>query len=198
MTRKAKPPTRLSKARSEAAKELKLPVTDWRVRRYAILMTAYSNAEGMLAEGATIDIKALLEIEAALMAIKQSLPPEPLKVTIDIVGGTEPKPKKDFARTIDGEVVKAKPEVKPLPAPKVVEAEAPAPPPPPPPKPLTATQIWEMQNGYSAHAAPDGGPGRIGGRGLDPALREPHPYLNADGSARTGHPLPTPNGGQSK
>jgi hypothetical protein len=109
MSRKAQAPTRLSKARSEAAAELSLPVTDWRVRRYAILMTAYSNAESILAEGATIDVKALLEIEAALMAIKSSLPPTPIKVEIEIVDGAGPtKPKqKDYARVIDGEVVKA-------------------------------------------------------------------------------------------
>jgi hypothetical protein len=91
MTRKANASVRLREARSEAAKELKLPASDWRVRRYAILTTAYSNAEGILAEGATIDIKQLLEIEAALVAIKASLPPEQVKVAVQIMSPPQTK-----------------------------------------------------------------------------------------------------------
>jgi len=40
---------RLLKARRVAAKELRLPVTDWRVKRYAVLMVAYDGIQARLA-----------------------------------------------------------------------------------------------------------------------------------------------------
>jgi hypothetical protein len=43
----------------------------------------------------------------------------------------------------------------------------------PPVNPATAE--WERQRGYDAHGAPDGGPGRMGGPGRDPALRSRPP-----------------------
>jgi hypothetical protein len=205
MTRKANPDQRLSKARSAAAKELKLPADDWRVKRTAILHIAHENLTTALIGGARIDIGDLLKIEDALQAIRATLPPEQIKVSVEFIDGATgnrstdikelyPPKAKPAPTQIDGEVV-GKPDAKQIAAPKV-EASTPAapPPPPPPPKPVVNPTMaaWERQRGYAAHSAPDGGPGRIGGRGFNPALRDPHPYYRdgVRGQDRSGHPLP--------
>jgi hypothetical protein len=174
MSREAKPTARLSKARSEAAKELKLPVTDFRTRRFAIISVAIDNAEALLAAGGSIDIKQLLDLEAALTAIKQSLPKEPIAVTIDIVDGAkgifdcqhcgkrneiedyhapEPTP---ASKQIDGAVV-GKPDAKQIAAPKV-EAPAPAPG-AAAPKPVNPSMAaWERAHGrVYGRSSKDGG-----------------------------------------
>jgi hypothetical protein len=48
----------LLSARRAAAKELKLPTTDWRVRRYALLMVAHDGLTARAAAGADCSIEA--------------------------------------------------------------------------------------------------------------------------------------------
>jgi hypothetical protein len=77
---------RLYRARRVAAKELKLPVTDWRVKRLATLTYAYDGIQAQLAAGRTIDIDNLLKIDAALAEVRASAPSIP-KVEIAFVEG---------------------------------------------------------------------------------------------------------------
>src|SRR5215470_772686 len=84
MTKRPPPdaPTRLLRARKAAAKELRLPVTDWRVRRYALLMNAHDNLTAQLAAGVGVSIDGLLKLDASMQEIRATIPPEPIKVKI--------------------------------------------------------------------------------------------------------------------
>ena len=78
---------RLLDAREAASKELKLPVTDWRVRRYALLMNAHDTLTARLATGGEVNIDALLKLDNAMQEIRSSLPPEGIKVDVVFVSG---------------------------------------------------------------------------------------------------------------
>ena len=87
MTKRRSPGAeRLFKARHAAAKELKLPVDDWRVKRYAVLMCAYDGVQARLASGADINVDILLKLDAAMQEIRTSAPQELLKVEIEYCG----------------------------------------------------------------------------------------------------------------
>jgi hypothetical protein len=78
---------RLYRARKAAAKELKLPVTDWRVRRFALLMVAHDNVTARLANGADVSVDNLLKVDAAMQEIRASMPPEPMSLDLHFVDG---------------------------------------------------------------------------------------------------------------
>jgi hypothetical protein len=84
---------RLRRARKAAAKELKLPLSSWQVRRFALLAVAHDNITARLASGADVSVDNLLKIDAAMEEIKASLPKPPLKVTVEYIGDApEPPP----------------------------------------------------------------------------------------------------------
>ena len=60
------PATPLHAARRAAAKELALPITDWRVIRLATLVCAHDAVQARLANGASVDVDHLLKLDAAL------------------------------------------------------------------------------------------------------------------------------------
>jgi hypothetical protein len=91
---------RLLRARKAASKELRLPVTDWRVRRYAVLMNMHDNLTAQLAAGADVSIDGLLKLDGAMQEIRSSLPPEPLKVSVTFVDPTDAAP--PGAASVDG------------------------------------------------------------------------------------------------
>jgi hypothetical protein len=78
---------RLFMARRAASKELRLPTTDWRVKRYAVLACAHSNIQARLAVGADISVDNLLKLDAAMAEIRSSVPQEPVRVEIEYVEG---------------------------------------------------------------------------------------------------------------
>jgi len=139
MTRR-KPATpeaaQLLEARKSAAKELRLPITDWQVKRYALLMVAHDGLTARLAAGADFSVDALLKLDDAMAQIRASLPPERIKVDLEIVHGDQPVPfckqcgwkagdpvngaeHKPPAPVIDAEAVKTvEPQLKSLPAPR--------------------------------------------------------------------------------
>ena len=114
---------RLHRARKVAAKELKRPVTDWRCKRYALLMCAHDNTTARLAAGADINVDALLRLDTAMQEIRSSVPPEPITVRLDVVNPTTCKCPK-CAHVFDPE----SPE-------RTVMLEPPPDPEPPPPAP---------------------------------------------------------------
>ena len=77
---------RLLAARDVAAKELGVPVTDWLVKRYAVLMVAHDNAEVELATGGG-NIDHLLKLDEAMQAVRASAPTKPKTVEVKIVEG---------------------------------------------------------------------------------------------------------------
>jgi hypothetical protein len=91
---------RLLKARRAASKELRLATTDWRTRRYALLMCAHDNVTARLASGADFDVDNLLKIDAGMQEIRSSLPAEPLKVKVTFVPPTDSAP--SDAAAVDG------------------------------------------------------------------------------------------------
>jgi hypothetical protein len=124
-----------------------------------------------------------------------------LKVTVEIVEGVTgicPKchahiddyaapPKKDYPRTIDSEATKPEPEVKALPAPAAKPPEA------PPAKPVNPSMAaFEASRGYFYGGASDGGlaKGAYWRAYAEPS--DPHPFRDANGRERGGHPLPSP------
>ena len=89
-----------------AAEDLKLPAKDWRVPRYAILMVAHQRIQAAIATGQDYDIDQLLKIEAAMQEIRSSLPPEPIKVGIEIIGGTDDEHEYCHAPGCHGDIIK--------------------------------------------------------------------------------------------
>jgi hypothetical protein len=77
---------RLHAARHAAAKELKLPITDWRVKRLAVLTCSYEQAEASLAAGRGVDVDDLMKLDAALAQARASVPVQHA-VTIEVVEG---------------------------------------------------------------------------------------------------------------
>jgi hypothetical protein len=90
MTKRTPSAERLYRARKAAAKELKLPVTDWRCKRYALLMCAHDNVTARLANGADINVDALLRLDAAMAEVRSSVPQEPIKVVVEVVDPLPP------------------------------------------------------------------------------------------------------------
>jgi hypothetical protein len=78
---------RLKAARKAAAKELKLPPTDWRALRFALLALEHEKLQAIAASDGNVDIDRLLRLEAAMQEIRAGLPAEIPKVTIEIIGG---------------------------------------------------------------------------------------------------------------
>ena len=88
MTASATPETKaLLLARRSAAKELRLPVTDWRVRRYALLMVAHDQITARLAAGEGVNVEALLKLDASMQEIRSSIPDEQRTIKIGYVEG---------------------------------------------------------------------------------------------------------------
>jgi hypothetical protein len=83
---------RILTARQEAAAELKLDISDWRVKRYATLMVTYDSYQARLAAGADINLDGLLKLDAAMAEIRASIPPEPPTVTVTFVNPTDHAP----------------------------------------------------------------------------------------------------------
>jgi hypothetical protein len=95
MTKRTPAAERLYRARRAAAKELKLPITSWQVRRFALLMVAHDNITQRLANGADVSVDNLLKVDVAMAEIKASVPQEPIKVEIEVVNPVplpEPSP----------------------------------------------------------------------------------------------------------
>ena len=201
-----KPDQRLRLARSAAAKELKLPADDWRVKRTAILHIAHENMTDALISGARIDIGDLLKIEDALQAIRASVPVPPITVNLEIVE------REGSEKEIEAEAIETKPADKPpIDTKPEVEASTPAPTPapaPPPPAPIRNPSMaaWERAHGRVGRA-PDGSEGRSMGGGAGSlcwftsksagqplgVAADPHPYRNSWGGDRNvGHSLPYP------
>ncbi|MFZ0150737.1 MAG: hypothetical protein WAM72_20825 [Xanthobacteraceae bacterium] len=86
---------RLRRARKAASKELRLPLGSWQTRRYGLLMVAHDNITTRLANGGDVSIADLLRIDDAMAAIRASLPPEPVGVTIEIVDSLPQLPSPD-------------------------------------------------------------------------------------------------------
>jgi hypothetical protein len=63
-------------ARRSAAKELALPVTDWRVRRFGLLMAAHDALTARAAAGEHYKIEDLLRLDSAMQEIRGSIPNE--------------------------------------------------------------------------------------------------------------------------
>jgi hypothetical protein len=73
---------RLIAARKAAAADLRLPETDWRVRRFAVLSIAYEGHEALLASGRDVEADTLLKLDEAMQAIRASIPPERITVQL--------------------------------------------------------------------------------------------------------------------
>jgi hypothetical protein len=86
MTKRTPGADRLHAARHAAAKELRLPITDWRVKRLAVLTCSYEQAEASLAAGRGVDVDDLMKLDAALAQARASVPVQHA-VTIEIVEG---------------------------------------------------------------------------------------------------------------
>jgi len=69
--------TPLHAARRAAAKELALPITDWRVIRLATLVCAHDAVQARLANGASVDVDHLLKLDAALVQARAAAAPAP-------------------------------------------------------------------------------------------------------------------------
>ena len=148
---------RLRRARKAASKELRLPLGSWQTRRYGLLMVAHDNITTRLANGGDVSIADLLRIDEAMAAIRASLPPEPVGVTIEIVDSLPQLPSPDPPST-------------PPPTPSTPPTETTKPSPPAPSaaptnvvalsrQPITDTmRRFNQLRGYGV--APDGGLGR--------------------------------------
>ena len=124
----SKPPpstsaARLLKARKMASRQLKLPVTDWRVRRMALLQIVHDNITARLAAGSDVSVDNLLKVDAAMQEIRASLPPEAITVNVHIVEG-------DTIRDIDDRPPPETPPPPPSPAPPPTETTTPSSPAP--------------------------------------------------------------------
>jgi hypothetical protein len=146
---------RLYRARRAAAKELKLPITSWQVRRFALLMVGHDNLTAKLANGVDVSIDNLLRIDAAMAQVRSSVPQEPIKVDVEFVEGPiEHCPKCGWHRD------EPLPPDPPPPAPLPTETK----PSPPAPLPAAASNVVELpRRGGSIHDAilPDGTPARM-------------------------------------
>jgi hypothetical protein len=76
-----KPATPLHAARRQAAKELQLPIDDWRVVRLSTLTLAHETVQAKLASGATIDFGYLLQLDQAIAQVRATSAP-PLTVNL--------------------------------------------------------------------------------------------------------------------
>jgi len=76
---------RLRKARRVAAKELKLPVDSWQVKRFALLAVAHENITNRLAVGGDVRIDDLINVDQQMQEIRASLPPDPIEVKLTVV-----------------------------------------------------------------------------------------------------------------
>ena len=74
-------------ARRAAAKELRMPVTDWRVRRYALLMVAHDQITARLANGEGVNVDALLKLDGSMQEIRSSIPVEQHTIKFQYVEG---------------------------------------------------------------------------------------------------------------
>jgi hypothetical protein len=74
-------------ARRAAAKELGLPITDWRVVRLATLVCAHEVVQAKLASGQVIDVGYLLQLDTAIAQVRSTVAPAP-SVRLEIVDGT--------------------------------------------------------------------------------------------------------------
>ena len=148
---------RLRRARKAASKELRLPLGSWQTRRYGLLMVAHDNITTRLANGGDVSIADLLRIDEAMAAIRASLPPEPVGVTIEIVDSLPQLPSPDPPST-------------PPPTPPTPPTETK--PSPPAPLPAAASNVVELpRRGGSIHDAvlPYGTPARMARSELWPA-----------------------------
>jgi hypothetical protein len=73
-------------ARETAAAELGLPLDNWMVRQFAVLMVAHDGVEVELATGGG-DIDHLLKLTDSMQKLRDSVPKQPLKVQIEFVEG---------------------------------------------------------------------------------------------------------------
>jgi hypothetical protein len=78
--------TPLHEARKRAAKELKLPVSDWRVQRLAVLVSAFDQVQAQMAAGKVVNIDDMLKIDAALAEVRASVPVQHV-VSVELVEG---------------------------------------------------------------------------------------------------------------
>jgi hypothetical protein len=77
----------LHAARRQAAKELDLPIDDWRVIRLSTLVCAHETVQAKLASGQVIDVNHLLQIDTALAQARSAAAPAP-SFRLEIVDGT--------------------------------------------------------------------------------------------------------------
>ena len=135
---------------------MRLPVTDWRCKRYALLMVAHDNVTARLASGADISVDNLLKIDTAMAEIRASVPQAPLRVDVELIEGPiEHCPKCGWHR--DEPLLPPEP---PPSAPPPTETK----PSPPAPLPAATSNVVELpRRGGSIHDAvlPDGTPARM-------------------------------------
>jgi hypothetical protein len=122
-------------ARRAAAKELRMPVTDWRVRRYALLMVAHDQITARLANGEGVNVDALLKLDASMQEIRSSVPDERHTIRIayaEGIIGVCPHCKAEIPdyRAPESTAIESKPKVPAVgqpPEPKPLSAATPAP-----------------------------------------------------------------------
>jgi len=97
---------RLKQARTEAAAVLGLPETDLHVRRYALLACKHDDMTARYVADESLDVSELIEIEAAMREIRETLPQPPVRVELKLFGGDgetvllESKPGERFKDTM--------------------------------------------------------------------------------------------------
>jgi hypothetical protein len=82
-----RPATPLHAARKQAARELDLPLDDWRVVRLSTLVLAHETVQAKLASGQMIDVGYLLQLDTAIAQVRSTVAPAP-SVRLEIVDGT--------------------------------------------------------------------------------------------------------------
>jgi len=153
-------------AREAAAKELRLPVEDWRTRRYSLLTLAIEELEARFATGESLDTDGLARIDAQMQEIRSSLPPEGIKVDVVFVSGVrgifhcehcgkrnnvdnmteETLTEKRARAKADAELVKPVEALKTLPAPNSAPQGTPSPPKAAPQRPYHETAVNSRPN----------------------------------------------------
>ena len=118
-------------------------ISDWRVRRLALLEAQFASAEDQIAAGRSVDTGPLLALDSAIQDIRQQLKAdEPLNITVHFVSGVTGI----FNCTKCGHRN------------EIEDYKRPAPPPAPPPTPpeaVYARPIDEVEKPASAPVKPD-------------------------------------------
>jgi hypothetical protein len=83
------PDTPLHAARERAAAELNLPIDDYRVKRFAMLIAVNDQLQARMAQNKTIDAGAFLKIDSAMAEVRAASVPPP-RVVVDVIDNPPP------------------------------------------------------------------------------------------------------------